>query len=481
MMKVLFAASEAAPLYKTGGLGDVAGALPKTLRDQGDEVRIVVPYYADKFPAAYVDQVVDLRWFTVWINDHEEYVGVRSLEIDGVIYYLIDNLGYFSGPDMYGRWNDGERFAFFQLAVIELMQEMDYVPDVLHLNDWHTAMIPVLLKTKYAWQKPLAAIKTVLTIHNLQFQGWYSPSTLWPFFGLDATLYNEGPLRFADTQNWMKSGVVFADYVNTVSPTYAQEIQTPAFGEKLDPILRMYNGKLSGIVNGVDTDRYNPATDPDLPANFSKDNLSGKAKSKAAVQREFGLAEKSDVPLYVMVSRLTRQKGVDLLIEALPYFLQTHDAQVIVLGTGDADLEARLQEEAHQFPDQLRVAIDFDVHLAQRLYGAADVFLMPSAFEPCGISQMMSQLYGTLPLVHEVGGLIDTVQPYNEYTGEGTGFGFKQFDQMTLGWTMDYAYQVYSQHPETWAQLQQQAMSVDVSWATSAAKYHEIYQKIQAW
>jgi starch synthase len=480
-MKVLYAASEAAPFYKTGGLGDVAGALPKALQAQGDDVRVVVPYYADKFPDAYRNQVVDLRWFTVWINDHDEYVGVKSLVVDGVTYYLIDNRGYFAGSDLYGHWNDGERFAFFQLAVLELMQEMDFVPDVLHVNDWHTAMIPVLLKTTYAWQKPLQAVKTVLTIHNMQFQGWYSAASLRTFFGLDETLYHEGPLRFENNQNWLKSGIVFADYVNTVSPTYAQEIQTPAFGEKLEGVLRMYSGKLSGIVNGVDTNRYNPATDSDMPVNFSLDDLTGKAASKRALQAEFGLPEKADTPVYVMVSRLTRQKGVDLLIDALPYFLQTHDAQVIVLGTGDYELEQRLLDEASQFPQQLKVQIAFDVHLAQRLYGGADVFLMPSAFEPCGISQMMAQLYGTLPLVHEVGGLIDTVEPYNEFTGAGTGFGFSQFDSGTLGWTMDYAYQIYKKHPEAWANLKQQAMQVDVSWRRSAQAYHAIYDRIQDW
>lgn len=476
-MKVLFAASEVVPFYKTGGLGDVAGALPNALNAQGEDVRVVAPYYHEIFPEKYRDQLMDLHWFTVWINNHEEYAGVKTMRLNGVIYYFIDNQSYFSGKKLYEHWNDGERFAFFQLAVIEMMQEIDFIPDVLHANDWHTAMIPALLKTRYAWQQPLQQIKTLLTIHNMQFQGAYAPETLQTFFDLDWNLYASGEARFGDGSNWLKTAMVFADRINTVSPTYAEEIKTPEFGEHLDPVLRMYEGKLSGIVNGVDTERYNPATDPDLPFNYDATDMSGKEKDKHALQDEFGLPHAAG-PLMVMVSRLTPQKGVHLLAEALPYFLATHDAQVVILGTGIPELEGQLTNLAAHYPDQLRVIIDFDVHLAQRMYAAADMFLMPSEFEPCGISQMMAQLYGTLPLVHEVGGLCDTVVPYNEVSGEGTGFGFKQFDASTLGWMMDYAQQTFLNKPEAWRSLQEQAMAVDVSWTQSANAYRELYEQL---
>ena len=476
-MKTLFAASEVVPFYKTGGLGDVAGALPNALNKQGDDVRVVAPFYHDIFPDEYRDQLMDLRWFTVWINHHEEYAGVKTMRLNGVIYYFIDNRSYFSGKKLYDHWNDGERFAFFQLAVIEMMQEIDFIPDVLHVNDWHTSMIPALLKTCYNWQQPLANIKTLLTIHNMQFQGAYAADTLQTFFDVDWNMYSSGEARFGDGSNWLKTGMVFADRINTVSPTYAEEIKTAEFGERLDPILRLYEDKLSGIVNGVDTDRYNPETDPDVPVKFSRDDLSGKEADKQALREEFSLPDAAG-PLMVMVSRLTPQKGVHLLAEALPYFMATHDAQIIILGTGIPELEGQLTHLAAQYPTQLRVIIDFDVHLAQRLYAGADMFLMPSAFEPCGISQMMAQLYGTLPLVHQVGGLCDTVEPYNEVTGEGNGFGFKQFDAGTLGWMMDYAQQTFLHKPAVWRQLQEQAMGVDVSWTRSAEAYHALYEQL---
>ncbi|MFC6180732.1 glycogen synthase GlgA [Lactiplantibacillus daowaiensis] len=477
MTKVLFAAAEAAPFYKTGGLGDVSYALPRALQAAKTTIRIVVPYYEQLFPEKYRDQLQDLCHFDVQVGDRWQYCGIKTLTLDGMQYYLIDNRDYFGREGLYGYWDDGERFAFFQMAICEMLERIDYVPDVIHLNDWHTAFIPVLLAEKYYWIEAYRNIKTLLTIHNLQFQGIYNPIILDSLFHIGTQTFTDTGIAFYDQVNFLKGGINFANAVNTVSPSYAQEIQTPAFGERLDGVLRANAGKLSGIMNGIDTTLYDPATDPALAAHYEAQDLTPKAVDKAALQQAVGLPV-ANVPVFAVVSRLTKQKGMDLLLDALNDFLMTSDAQVIVLGTGEPELEHAFQTYQAAYPDQVAAQIKFDVELAQQIYAGSDVFLMPSAFEPSGLSQMMAMRYGTLPLVHLVGGLKDTVTPYNQYTQVGTGFGFDDYQPAVLRQIMFNAVTVYEQQPEVWQSLQQQAMAQDFGWAKSAQQYQQCYQQI---
>ena len=479
MTKVLFAAAEAAPFYKTGGLGDVSLALPKALTAAGATVRIVLPYYEQLFPEQYRDQVADVTHFWVQVGDHAQYCGIKTLTLAGLQYYLIDNQDYFGREGLYGYWDDGERFAFFQMAICEMMERVAFVPDVLHLNDWHTAFIPVLLAEKYYWIEAYRAIKTVLTIHNLQFQGIYNPIVLDSLFRIGTQTFTDDGIAFYDQVNFLKGGINFANAVTTVSPSYAQEIQTAAFGERLDGVLRANQGKLQGILNGIDTTLYDPETDPALPANFSVKALAGRATDKAALQKQVGLPV-ADVPVFAVVSRLTKQKGMDVLLDSLNDFLMTQKAQLIVLGTGEPALEQAFKTYQAAYPKQVAAQIKFDVNLAQLIYAGSDCFVMPSAFEPCGLSQMMAMRYGSLPLVHLVGGLKDTVTPYNRFTGAGTGFGFDDFQPAVLRKMMTQVCQVYHDTPKAWRQLQQQAMRQDFGWTTSAGTYLQLYQDIMS-
>ena len=394
-MKIMFVAAEGAPFAKTGGLGDVIGALPKSLVKNGNEVAVVLPYY-DVVDAKFGDQVEDVMYFYTELGWRRVYVGVKKIVRDGVTFYFIDNHDYFFRGHVYGDWDDGERFAFFQLAALELMEKVDFIPDVLHVHDYHTGMIPFLLKEKYHWINAYKDIKTVFTIHNIEFQGQFDPGMLWELFGVGYERYADGTLRWNDCLNWMKAAVLYADRVTTVSPSYAEEIKTPAFGKGLDQIMRMESGKLSGIVNGIDTDLFNPETDPHLVTHFSVDDLTGKAKDKAALQERVGLPVRDDVPLIGIVSRLTDQKGFDLVVNELSNILK-RDLQIVVLGTGYADYENAFSWFGQHYPDKLSANITFNLELAQQIYAACDLFLMPSAFEPCGLSQMMAMRYGTLP------------------------------------------------------------------------------------
>lgn len=473
-MKIMFVAAEGAPFAKTGGLGDVIGALPKSLVKNGNEVAVVLPYY-DMVAAKFGDQVEDVLYFYTELGWRRAYVGAKRLVRDGVTFYFIDNQDYFFRGSVYGEWDDGERFAFFQLAALELMEKVDFIPDILHVHDYHTAMIPFLLKEKYHWINAYKNIKTVFTIHNIEFQGQFDPGMLGELFSVGAERYEDGTLRWNDCLNWMKAAVLYSDRVTTVSPSYAQEIMTPEFGKGLDQVMRMESGKLSGIVNGIDTDLLDPETDPYLVAHFSADDLSGKAKDKAALQERVGLPVRSDVPLIGIVSRLTDQKGFDLVVNELNNILQ-NDLQVVVLGTGYADYENAFAWFGHNYPEKMSANITFDLELAQQIYAACDIFLMPSAFEPCGLSQMMAMRYGTLPLVHEVGGLRDTVIPYNRYEKTGTGFTFNNFSGYWLTTTLSLALDVYYNHKEDWQVLQQNAMSTDFSWDTASLAYEDLYK-----
>ena len=475
-MKILFVAAEGAPFSKTGGLGDVIGALPKSLVKAGQEVAVILPYY-DMVEAKFGDQIEDVLQFEVYVGWRRQFCGIKKTVLNGVTFYFIDNQYYFFRGHVYGDFDDGERFAFFQLAALEAMERIGFIPDVLHAHDYHTAMIPFLLKEKYRWIQAYQNIKTILTIHNLEFQGQFSEGMLWDLFRVGFERYADGTVRWNDCLNWMKAGILYADRVSTVSPSYAHEIMTPEFGCGLDQILRMESGKLSGIVNGIDTDLYNPETDPLLDYHFNKSDLSGKAQNKAKLQEKLGLPVRHDVPMIGIVSRLTRQKGFDVVVEGLHRMLQ-EDVQIVLLGTGDPGFEEAFSWFGQVFPDKLSANITFDVKLAQEIYAASDIFLMPSRFEPCGLSQMMAMRYGTLPLVHEVGGLRDTVQPFNPIEGTGTGFSFDNLTSYWLNWALETALNVYYNNPAVWKKLQVQAMESDFSWDTACQSYLDLYHSL---
>ena len=475
-MKLLFVAAEGAPFSKTGGLGDVIGALPKSLAKSGHDVRVILPYY-DMVEAKFGDQIEDVLHFETKVGWRSQYVGVKRIVRDGVTFYFIDNQHYFFRGHVYGDFDDGERFAFFQLAALETMERVDFIPDVLHAHDYHTAMIPFLLKEKYRWIQAYHGIKTVLTIHNLEFQGQFDPGMLWDLFGVGFERYADGTLRWNDCLNWMKAGILYADRVTTVSPSYAHEIMTAEYGCGLDQILRMESGKVTGIVNGIDADLYNPETDPLLTYHFSLSDLSGKAASKRALQERVGLPVREDVPLIGIVSRLTDQKGFDLVVNELHNILQ-HDVQIVLLGTGYSDYENSFSWFGHAYPEKMSANITFNLELAQQIYAGCDIFLMPSAFEPCGLSQMMSMRYGTLPVVSEVGGLRDTVEPYNPVTGSGTGFSFGNFSGYWMVQTLEKALDVYENNADAWKQLQHNAMTRDFSWDTASLAYVDLYKQL---
>ena len=475
-MKILFVAAEGAPFSKTGGLGDVIGALPKSLVKAGHEVAVILPYY-DMVESKFGDQIEDVLQFEVYVGWRRQFCGIKKTVLNGVTFYFIDNQYYFFRGHVYGDFDDGERFAFFQLAALEALERIGIIPDVLHAHDYHTAMIPFLLKEKYRWIQAYQNIKTVLTIHNLEFQGQFSEGMLWDLFRVGFERYADGTVRWNDCLNWMKAGILYADCVSTVSPSYAYEIMTTEFGCGLDQILRMESGKVSGIVNGIDTDLYNPETDPLLDYHFNKSDLSGKAQNKAKLQEKVGLPVRPDVPMIGIVSRLTRQKGFDVVVEGLHRMLQ-EDVQIVLLGTGDPGFEQAFSWFGQVFPDKLSANITFDVKLAQEIYAACDIFLMPSRFEPCGLSQMMAMRYGTLPLVHEVGGLRDTVQPFNPIDGTGTGFSFNNLTSYWLNWALQTALDVYYNHPDVWKKLQVQAMECDFSWDTACQSYLDLYHSL---
>ncbi|WP_071131572.1 glycogen synthase GlgA [Enterococcus timonensis] len=477
-MKILFAAAEAAPFFKTGGLGDVAYALPKELARQGHEVAVILPYFS-KMPERFKEVIADDFYDFVQVGWRRQYVGVKKLKQEGVLYYFLDNEFYFGRHELYGYYDDGERWAFFSLAVLALMKQLAFKPDVLHVNDFHTAMMPFLLKEKFGGDPYYDSIKTILTIHNIEFQGAMDPNVLPDLFGVGMERFYDGTVRMGSAVNFLKAGIFYADLVNTVSPTYAKEIQTPAFGWGLDGILRLVDFKLSGILNGIDYTVNNPETDPKLPEHFSSKNLAGKARLKAALQKKVGLPVDKQVPLIGIVSRLTLQKGFDLVLQNLPILL-AQDVQLVVLGTGMPELEHGFSYYAEKYPEKFKLNLAFDVRFAQEIYAGADLFLMPSAFEPCGLSQMIAMRYGTLPIVHAVGGLKDTVKgfhPHQENTG-ATGFSFEVFNEEGLNYALNVATNLVWNDPASIVTLQKNAMAQDFSWESKAALYIDLYQQL---
>ena len=475
-MQIVFASAECAPFVKTGGLGDVAGSLPAALVRAGAEVIVMVPKYAT-IKDEYKAQMEHFSDFYVSLGWRNEYCGLEKLEHDGVTYMFIDNERYFARDYPYGFFDDGERFAFFSKAITESLQHLpaDFECDILHCNDWQTALAPVFLREFYQGLPLYDRVKTVFSIHNVAFQGQFSDTVMEDILGVAHIPAAATQLRCdACSINYMLGALHYADAITTVSPTYASEIQTPEFGEGLDGVLRERSYALQGILNGIDVAAFDPATDKRIAANYTVDDRSGKAVCKAKLQEELGLEVRDDRPLMVMVTRLTRQKGMDLVMYALDRIL-SGGVQVAVLGTGDRDYEDGLRYFQDKYPGTMAARIEFDPALSQRMYAAADMFLMPSKFEPCGLSQIIAMRYGTLPIVRETGGLKDTVIPYNEFTGEGTGFSFTNFNGDEMGDAVFRAARLFWDNREAWNQLVTQAMSQDFSWTRSADKYLDLY------
>lgn len=475
-MQIVFASAECAPFVKTGGLGDVAGSLPAALVRAGAEVIVMVPKYAT-IKDEYKSQMEHFSDFYVSLGWRNEYCGLEKLEHDGVTYMFIDNERYFARDYPYGFFDDGERFAFFSKAITESLQHLPagFECDILHCNDWQTALAPVFLREFYQGLPLYDRVKTVFSIHNVAFQGQFSDTVMEDILGVAHIPAAASQLRCdACSINYMLGALRYADAITTVSPTYANEIQTPEFGEGLDGVLRERSYALQGILNGIDVAGFDPATDKRIAANYTVEDRSGKAVCKAKLQEELGLEVRDDRPLMVMVTRLTRQKGMDLVMYALDRIL-AGGVQVAVLGTGDRDYEDGLRYFQDKYPGTMAARIEFDPALSQRMYAAADMFLMPSKFEPCGLSQIIAMRYGTLPIVRETGGLKDTVIPYNEFTGEGTGFSFSNFNGDEMGDAVFRAARLFWDNREAWNQLVTQAMSQDFSWTRSADKYLDLY------
>lgn len=475
-MQIVFASAECAPFVKTGGLGDVAGSLPAALVRAGAEVIVMVPKYAT-IKDEYKAQMEHFSDFYVSLGWRNEYCGLEKLEHDGVTYMFIDNERYFARDYPYGLFDDGERFAFFSKAITESLQHLPagFECDILHCNDWQTALAPVFLREFYQGLPLYDRVKTVFSIHNVAFQGQFSDTVMEDILGVAHIPAAASQLRCdACSINYMLGALRYADAITTVSPTYANEIQTPEFGEGLDGVLRERSYALQGILNGIDVAGFDPATDKRIAANYTVEDRSGKAVCKAKLQEELGLEVRDDRPLMVMVTRLTRQKGMDLVMYALDRIL-AGGVQVAVLGTGDRDYEDGLRYFQDKYPGTMAARIEFDPALSQRMYAAADMFLMPSKFEPCGLSQIIAMRYGTLPIVRETGGLKDTVIPYNEFTGEGTGFSFSNFNGDEMGDAVFRAARLFWDNRDAWNQLVTQAMSQDFSWTRSADKYLDLY------
>jgi starch synthase len=471
-VKLLFVVSECVPFIKSGGLADVAGALPKELCKQGTEVRIIMPKYG-MIDNSYQQAMKKIKEISVKIGWRNQYCGIECMEYQGLIYYFIDNEYYFKRDTLYGHYDDGERFSYFCRAVLESLPYLDFQPDVLHCHDWHTGMIPFLLKEEYRFKPGYDRIRTVFTIHNLQFQGIFPKEILHDLLNLSERYFTMDQLEFYGNVNFMKAALVSADIITTVSQTYKDEIKTEYYGEKLDGVLRKREADLVGILNGIDDDIYNPANDALIQFNYDQHSLDRKKLNKTMLQQRFGLPDRQEVPIIAMVTRLTKQKGLELVQCVLHEILQ-EDVQFILLGTGDKEFEQYFRHMENVYPDQLKAYIGFDEELAHQIYAGADLFLMPSKFEPCGLGQLIAMKYGTIPIVRETGGLNDTVQSYNEFTREGNGFSFSHFNAHDMLYTVRRALSFYKQK-DIWEKIVKSAMTKDYSWAKSAFKYNQLY------
>lgn len=476
-MNVLFLASEAVPFIKTGGLADVAGSLPKELKNMGVDVRVVIPMYGS-IDEKYLSKMEKVTEFYVDLDWKHQYAGVYRLDYDGVTYYFIDNQEYFDRGYPYGFGDDAERFIYFSKACTLLPKEIDFKPDIIHSNDWHTAMVNVFVNDFRHGDIYYDDIRTLFTIHNLKYQGVFNPDIM-RLAGLDGGYFNENDLKYYDAINFMKAGIIHATAVNTVSENYAREIHYPFYGEGLDGVIREYDYKLSGIVNGIDYKEWNPATDKLIEQNFDIDSIDKKVNNKLALQKLYGLPQREDVPMIGMVTRLNEMKGMDLVRYILDELLE-EDIQIVALGTGDYTYEEMLKYFAWKYPEKLAARIYFGGQEAHQIYASSDFYLMPSISEPCGISQLIAMRYGALPIVREAGGLKDTVIPYNEYTGEGTGYSFSNINAHELLFTIKNAINIYKNDKEAHNRLVNNAMKSDIDWQMSANKYKDLYEEIRA-
>lgn len=475
MKKILFVASEAVPFIKTGGLADVAGSLPKCFNKEEFDVRVILPKYlcmSDEWKSKmnYVTHFyMDLAW-------RSQYVGVLEMQYDGIQFYFIDNEYYFAGAKPYGNiYQDIEKFAFFSKAALSALPSIGFKPDIVHCHDWQTGLIPVLLKDKFTESEFYRDIKSIITIHNLKFQGVWDVKTVRDITGLPAYYFTPDKLEAYGDANYLKGGIVYADAITTVSDTYAEEIKVPFYGEGLDGLMRARANSLRGIVNGIDYDVFNPETDPLIDHHYNARNFrKEKIKNKRALQRELGLATSDSTFMVGIVSRLTDQKGFDLIAHMMDEMCQ-NDIQFVILGTGEEKYENMFRHFAWKYQGKVSANIFYSEALSHKIYASCDAFLMPSLFEPCGLSQLMSLRYGTLPIVRETGGLKDTVIPYNEYESTGTGFSFTNYNAHEMYNTLQYAMHVYYNKKREWNKLVDRAMAADFSWNSSARKYEELY------
>ena len=476
-MKILFAASEVAPFIKTGGLADVAGSLPQALAKEGHEVKVILPLY-EGINGDWRSQMTFVKYFNVTLSWRQVYCGIFSLEREGVTYWFVDNEYYFKRWQMYGPFDDCERFAYFSRAIIETPGQLDWAPDIIHCNDWQTALVPVyLLEEKYRIPQ-LAGTKTVFTIHNIEYQGRYGDQVLEDVIGLDRSYFNEGMLAYHRDVNLMKGAIMASSFVTTVSPTYAQELRTPFYAHGLDGVINQQSGKLQGILNGIDTQLYDPAANPGLACNYTFKTLDkGKAACKQALQQAVGLQENPDVPIIAFVSRLVGHKGFSLVTDAL-HEMMALNIQMVVLGTGDWQYEEAFRHAQSQYPGRFAAQLTYSAPLSTMIYAGADLFLMPSVSEPCGLSQMIAMRFGTIPVVRETGGLKDTVTPYNKFDGTGRGFTFSNISAGDMLWVLREAVDLYHNNKKAWRGLQKESMSADFSWTNSAKQYLDIYQRI---
>jgi starch synthase len=475
-MNVLHIASEGDPFVKTGGLADVIGALPKALQGQGVEVRVILPKYS-KIPQHFRERMTLKQVIHVGIGWRNQYCGIEELEHGGIHYYFIDNEQYFNRDGLYGYYDEAERYAYFCRAVLAALPHLDFQPDVLHCHDWQTALIPLLLRAHYGDHPFYQGMRTVFTIHNLLYQGIFPHQILEDLIGVGYEYFTVDGLEHFDCVNFMKGALNYADKITTVSSTYAGEIQTEYFGEKVDGLLRKRAGDLLGIVNGIDYESYNPETDPHLFFSYNlKESVHLKRENKWELQKQLGLPAHQEVPMIGIISRFVEQKGFDLILHVLEDLLQ-HDVQLVILGTGEAKYEWAFREMAMRYPDKLSVNIRFDEGFARQIYAASDLFLMPSRFEPCGLSQLLALRYGSVPIVRETGGLRDTVRPYDEFQGTGNGFSFTNFNAHDMLYTILRALHFYKDE-ETWAKILANVATCDFSWRESAKQYRMLYEQL---
>ena len=477
MKSVLFVAAEGLPYIKTGGLADVIGSLPKILNEKGMDARVVLPLYK-RIAEKYRGEFTKLKTIPIHIGVIDTVATIYQSQWESVTYYFIEHAGYFERDGLYGYPDDGERFAFYQKAVLEMLWAIDFFPDIMHCHDWHTGMIAAMCHIQYPDDQRYQQIKHMYTIHNLAFQGNFPADVLTDCLGIDRRYFDDGSMRFHNGISFMKTGIIFSDKITTVSPSYSQEILTAQYGEQMDEVLCFRQSDLYGIVNGIDTKMWDPMTDPALPAHYNAETvLEGKRANKAAVQKELGLRVADDVMMIGIVSRLTWQKGVYLIIEKMADIMGL-DVQFVVLGTGETHIENQFKMMEDKYRRRAVYYCGYNDELAHRIYAGCDLFLMPSLFEPCGIGQLIAMHYGSLPLVRETGGLRDTVHPYNQYTKEGNGFSFTAFNSHDMLYTLRCAADAYYLNRADWDQLVQQAMGTDVSWNLSADQYTKLYNEM---